>query len=83
MKKNLALFFALILSVAQANPFLPDEQNNIETYKKCNPAVVNITAVLTEMKQLGKFDIVSYHDRAKILNIEEKVKRRVELMKAK
>ena len=41
-------------------------------------AVINISAVLTEMKLLGKFEGVPYHDRAQILNIDEKVKKRVE-----
>lgn len=41
-------------------------------------AVINISAVLTEMKLLGKFEVVPYHDRAQILNIDEKVKKRVE-----
>lgn len=43
-------------------------------------AVINISAVLTEMKRVTEFEVVDYHDRAKILNIEEKVKQRLEIM---
>jgi putative nucleotidyltransferase with HDIG domain len=50
----------------------------VESMRMIENAVVNISAVLTEMKLLGKFEVVPYHDRAQILNIDEKVKRRVE-----
>lgn len=55
--RNKALFFILIWS-----PFLlgekrlPDEQNNIDVYKSCSPAVVNITTVT--LRQDFFFDIV-------------------------
>ena len=44
-------------------------------------AVINISAVLTEMKRVTEFEVVDYHDRAKILNIEDKVKRRLKIMR--
>jgi HD-like signal output (HDOD) protein len=50
----------------------------VESMRMIENAVVNISAVLTEMKLLGKFEVVPYHDRAQILNIDEKVRRRVE-----
>jgi len=51
-----------------------------ESMRMIEKSVVNISAVLTEMKRLTSFDVVSYHDRAKILDIEDKVKRRLETM---
>jgi putative nucleotidyltransferase with HDIG domain len=52
-----------------------------ESMRMVESAVVNITAVLAEMKQLTRFDVVSYHDRAQILNIEDKVKRRIDVLR--
>jgi signal transduction histidine kinase len=49
----------------------------VDSMRMIENAVINITAVLTEMKLLGKFDVVPYHDRAQILNIDENVKKRV------
>lgn len=49
----------------------------VDSMRMIENAVLNISAVLTEMKLLGKFEVVPYHDRAQILNIDEKVKRRV------
>lgn len=48
----------------------------VEAMKLIENAVFTISAVLTEMKLLNRLDVVSYHDRAQILNIEERVKRR-------
>ncbi len=50
----------------------------VDSMRMIENAVLNISAVLTEMKLLGKFEVVPYHDRAQILNIDEKVKKRVE-----
>ncbi len=50
----------------------------VDSMRMIENAVINISAVLTEMKLLGKFEVVPYHDRAQILNIDEKVKKRVE-----
>lgn len=50
----------------------------VDSMRMIENAVINITAVLTEMKLLGKFEVVPYHDRAQILNIDESVKKRVE-----
>ena len=55
----------------------------VESMRRVESAVINISAVLTEMKQLTHFDIVSYHDRARILNIEEGVRRRVDAMRTR
>ena len=40
-------------------------------------AVAVISAVLNELKSMTCFEIVPYHDRASILNIDERVKQRV------
>jgi len=40
-------------------------------------AVAVISAVLAELKSLAYYDVIPYHDRAKILDIDEKVKRRL------
>lgn len=50
----------------------------VDSMRMIENAVINISAVLTEMKLLGKFEVIPYHDRAQILNIDEKVKKRVE-----
>ncbi len=50
----------------------------VDSMRMIENAVINISAVLTEMKLLGKFEVVPYHDRAQILNIDDKVKKRVE-----
>lgn len=52
----------------------------VDSMRMIENSVINISAVLTEMKLLGKFEVVPYHDRAQILNIDEKVKKRVEQM---
>ena len=43
MRSSNLIFLTLICSSLIAR--LPDEQNNVEVYQRCNPAVVNITAV--------------------------------------
>ena len=50
----------------------------VDSMRMIENAVLNISAVLAEMKLLGKFEVIPYHDRAQILNIDEKVKKRVE-----
>jgi len=60
--------------------YLDPEGKLIESMKMIERAVCSISAVLHEMKQLREYDVVSYHDRAKILDIEDKVKRRVAAM---
>lgn len=52
----------------------------VDSMRMIENAVINISAVLAEMKLLGKFEVVPYHDRAQILNIDEKVKKRIELL---
>ncbi len=54
---KLLLLAALMLGInAISRTLLPDEQNNIEIYKRCNPAVVNITTVT--LRRDFFFDIV-------------------------
>jgi S1-C subfamily serine protease len=50
------LFLALAVLAMPALALLPDEQNNVDIYQKCNPAVVNITAVT--LTQDFFFDVV-------------------------
>lgn len=52
----LRLSSILFFSVLAHGAFLPDEQNNIDIYKKINPAVVNITA--TTLARDFFFDLV-------------------------
>jgi len=44
-RSNLLVLFLVSLSPLTATALLSDEENNIEIYKKANPAVVNITTV--------------------------------------
>src|ERR1700719_1397766 len=53
--KRISLLLLLCLQ-AEAGKFLPDEQNNVDIYKKCNPAVVNITTVT--LRRDFFFDVV-------------------------
>src|SRR5262249_11156358 len=53
--KSLILALAICLP-AFGGKLLPDEQNNVDIYKRCNPAVVNITAVT--LRRDFFFDVV-------------------------
>ncbi|MEW5701205.1 MAG: HDOD domain-containing protein [Candidatus Zixiibacteriota bacterium] len=73
---------AELVQMAIARGVLADPDGRLaDSMRMVEDAVVSISAVLTEMKQLTRFDVVSYHDRAQILNIEDKVKRRVETLR--
>ena len=57
---------------------IPDADGSLASSMKCiQDAVAVISAVLAELKSLAYFDIVPYHDRAKILNIDERLKERL------
>lgn len=53
---KIALTFVLVSYFAFAEKRLPDEQNNIDVYQRCSPAVVNITTVT--LRQDFFFEIV-------------------------
>ncbi len=55
MKSLLVLIAGLSLN-AHSRALLPDEQNNVDIYKRCNPAIVNITTVT--LRRDFFFDIV-------------------------
>lgn len=64
------------LAVSRGN--VPDADGSICTsMKSIQDAVAVISAVLAELKSLAYYDLVSYHDRAKILDIDEQVKLRL------
>ncbi len=64
------------LSVSRGN--VPDADGSLGTsMKSIQDAVAVISAVLAELKSLAYYDLVSYHDRAKILDIDEQVKLRL------
>ena len=64
------------LAVSRGN--VPDADGTVTTsMKSIQDAVAVISAVLAELKSLAYYDLVSYHDRAKILNIDEQVKMRL------
>ena len=60
--------------------YADSEGRLVQSMRMIERSVCTITAVLHEMKILRDFDVVSYHDRAKILDIDAKVKRRMETM---
>jgi len=63
---------------------LADPQGRlVEAMRVIEDAVVSISAVLTEMKQIKRFEVVSYHDRAQILDIDEKLRRRVAALRTR
>jgi putative nucleotidyltransferase with HDIG domain len=57
---------------------VPDADGTISSsMKSIQDAVAVISAVLAELKSLAYYDVVPYHDRAQILNIDDKVKNRL------
>lgn len=57
---------------------IPDPDGNLSnSMKSIQDAVAVISAVLAELKSLAYFDVVPYHDRAKILNIDDRLKERL------
>lgn len=64
------------LSVSRGK--IPDSDGTLAgSMRSIQDAVAVISAVLAELKSLAYYDIIPYHDRAKILDIDEKVKRRL------
>jgi putative nucleotidyltransferase with HDIG domain len=41
-------------------------------------SVINITAVLDELKAMPVYRVIDYHERSKILDVEESIRRRIE-----
>ena len=67
-----------LVELAVSRGYVPDADGTVcASMKSIQDAVAVISAVLAELKSLAYYDLVSYHDRAKILDIDEQVKLRL------
>ncbi len=48
--------------------------------KTIQNSVINITAVLDELKETPTYQVVSYHERSKILDVDENIRKRISEM---
>jgi hypothetical protein len=69
---------AQLLEMALQRDQFPDPDNRIAAAMRAiQNSVINITAVLDELKETPTYKVVNYHERSKILDVDAKIRHRI------
>jgi len=70
---------AQLIEMALQKNQLQDHENRLAgAMRTIQNSVINITAVLDELKAMPVYRVIDYHERSKILDVEESIRRRIE-----